>query len=256
YDLEVGALQTGDPADMIIVDNLNDFRVLATYVNGTLIARNGKTLIRSVTETVPNNFHAEPVSTVDISVSPHGNKLKVMEALDGQLITNIVHADPKIKDGNVVSDPENDILKIVVLNRYNKAKPAVAFIRNFGLKRGAIASSVAHDSHNIVAVGADDEQVVRAINLIIKEKGGVSLVDSREEIILPLPVAGLMSVEDGYKIAEEYHKIDKKAHELGSTLRAPFMTLSFMALLVIPDLKLSDKGLFDGRKFSFTNLFS
>ncbi|RLD89590.1 MAG: adenine deaminase [Bacteroidetes bacterium] len=256
YDLEVGALQTGDPADMIIVDNLNDFRVLATYVNGTLIARNGKTLIRSVTETVPNNFHAEPVSTVDISVSPHGNKLKVMEALDGQLITNIVHADPKIKDGNVVSDPENDILKIVVLNRYNKAKPAVAFIRNFGLKRGAIASSVAHDSHNIVAVGADDEQVVRAINLIIKEKGGVSLVDGREEIILPLPVAGLMSVEDGYKIAEEYHKIDKKAHELGSTLRAPFMTLSFMALLVIPDLKLSDKGLFDGRKFSFTNLFS
>ena len=256
YDLEVGALQTGDPADMIIVDNLNDFRVLATYVNGTLIARNGKTLIPSVTETVPNNFHAEPVSTVDISVSPHGNKLKVMEALDGQLITNIVHADPKIKDGNVVSDPENDILKIVVLNRYNKAKPAVAFIRNFGLKRGAIASSVAHDSHNIVAVGADDEQVVRAINLIIKEKGGVSLVDGREEIILPLPVAGLMSVEDGYKIAEEYHKIDKKAHELGSTLRAPFMTLSFMALLVIPDLKLSDKGLFDGRKFSFTNLFS
>jgi len=256
YDLEVGALQTGDPADMIIVDNLNDFRVLATYVNGTLIARNGKTLIRSVTETVPNNFHAEPVSTVDISVSPHGNKLKVMEALDGQLITNIVHADPKIKDGNVVSDPENDILKIVVLNRYNKAKPAVAFIRNFGLKRGAIASSVAHDSHNIVAVGADDEQVVRAINLIIKEKGGVSLVDGREEIILPLPVAGLMSVEDGYKIAEEYHKIDKMAHELGSTLRAPFMTLSFMALLVIPDLKLSDKGLFDGRKFSFTNLFS
>ena len=256
YDLEVGALQTGDPADMIVVDNLNDFSVLATYVNGMLIARNGKTLIRSVTETVPNNFHAEPVSTVDISVSPHGNKLKVMEALDGQLITNIVHADPKIKDGNVVSDPENDILKIVVLNRYNKAKPAVAFIRNFGLKRGAIASSVAHDSHNIVAVGADDEQVVRAINLIIKEKGGVSLVDGREEIILPLPVAGLMSVEDGYKIAEEYHKIDKKAHELGSTLRAPFMTLSFMALLVIPDLKLSDKGLFDGRKFSFTNLFS
>ena len=256
YDLEVGVLQTGDPADMIVVDNLNDFSVLATYVNGTLIARNGKTLIPSVTETVPNNFHAEPVSTVDISVSPHGNKLKVMEALDGQLITNIVHADPKIKDGNVVSDPENDILKIVVLNRYNKAKPAVAFIRNFGLKRGAIASSVAHDSHNIVAVGADDEQVVRAINLIIKEKGGVSLVDSREEIILPLPVAGLMSVEDGYKIAEEYHKIDKKAHELGSTLRAPFMTLSFMALLVIPDLKLSDKGLFDGRKFSFTNLFS
>ena len=256
YNLEVGVLQTGDPADMIVVDNLNDFSVLATYVNGMLIARNGKTLIPSVTETVPNNFHAEPVSTVDISVSPHGNKLKVMEALDGQLITNIVHADPKIKDGNVVSDPENDILKIVVLNRYNKAKPAVAFIRNFGLKRGAIASSVAHDSHNIVAVGADDEQVVRAINLIIKEKGGVSLVDGREEIILPLPVAGLMSVEDGYKIAEEYHKIDKKAHELGSTLRAPFMTLSFMALLVIPDLKLSDKGLFDGRKFSFTNLFS
>ena len=256
YGLDVGTLQTGDPADMIVVNDLTNFQVLATYVNGILIAENGKTLLPSVKEMMPNNFHAQPVTTEDVRVVPQKTKLKVIEALDGQLITNIIYADFKVKDGNVVSDPENDILKIVVLNRYNKAKPAVAFIKNFGLKRGAIASSVAHDSHNIVAVGADDEKIVRAINLIVEEKGGVALAEGMEEMILPLPVAGLMSAEDGYKIAEEYHKIDKKAHELGSKLRAPFMTLSFMALLVIPDLKLSDKGLFDGRKFSFTELFS
>lgn len=255
YGLDVGTLQPGDPADMIVVDNLHNFHVLETYVNGILIARNGKTLISSVSETVPNNFHAQPITLSDIRVNPQEKKLKVMEALDGQLITNVVYTEPKIEDGNVVSDPENDILKIVVLNRYNKAKPAVAFIKNFGLKHGAIASSVAHDSHNIVATGTSDEEIVKAINLIVKEKGGVSLVDSTEEMIVPLPVAGLMSDRDGYSVAGMYHEIDKKAHALGSGLRAPFMTLSFMALLVIPELKLSDKGLFDGIRFSFTELF-
>ncbi len=256
YRLDVGTLQPGDPADMIVVDNLKDFHVLETYVDGVLVARNGATLIPSVQESVPNNFHAEPVNTGDIKVAPGQGKLKVMEALDGQLITNVIYVDPKIEADNVVSDTGQDVLKIVVLNRYNKAKPAVAFIKNFGFKRGAIASSVAHDSHNIVAVGTSDEEIVRAVNLIVRERGGVAAVDKSEEMVLPLPVAGLMTTEDGYKTAEKYHKIDRKAHEMGSKLRAPFMTLSFMALLVIPDLKLSDKGLFDGTVFSFTELFT
>lgn len=256
YKLDVGTLQPGDPADMIVVDNLSDFNVLETYVNGRLIAKNGKTRIESVEESAPNNFHAQAISKSSIHVKPESDCLKVMEALDGQLITMSECISPTIKNGNVVSDPERDILKIVVLNRYKKAAPAVAFIRNFNLKEGAIASSVAHDSHNIVAVGVDDAAIVKAINLVIKEKGGVSLVSPTKEMKLPLPVAGLMSAEDGYKVAQRYHEIDKEAHSLGSTLRSPFMTLSFMALLVIPNLKLSDKGLFDGNHFSFTDLFA
>jgi adenine deaminase len=145
---------------------------------------------------------------------------------------------------------------MVVLNRYEpKARPAIAFIKNFNIKEGAIASSVAHDSHNIVAVGTSDEYITRAINQVIAEKGGVAVVNSRVENTLPLPVAGLMSTCDGYKVAHHYHKIDEEVHKMGSTLRAPFMTLSFMALLVIPELKLSDKGLFDGKSFAFTDLF-
>jgi len=255
YQLDVGALQVGDPADMIVVDTLTDFNVLETYVNGKLIAKNGTTLIESVNESAPNNFHAQAISESSIFVKPESDCLRVMEALDGQLITTEECTSPKVADGNVVSDPARDILKIVVLNRYKKAAPAVAFIRNFNLKEGAIASSVAHDSHNIVAVGVDDADIVKVINLVIKEKGGISLVSPTKEMILPLPVAGLMSTDDGYKVAQKYHEIDKAAHSLGSKLRAPFMTLSFMALLVIPNLKLSDKGLFDGQSFSFTKLF-
>ncbi|MCB2208342.1 MAG: adenine deaminase [Bacteroidetes bacterium] len=255
YQLDMGTLQVGDPADMIVVDTLTDFNVLETYADGILTAKNGKTLIDSVNESAPNNFHAEAISESSIFVKPESDCLRVMEALDGQLITTEECISPKVVNGNVVSDPERDILKIVVLNRYKKAAPAIAFIRNFNLKEGAIASSVAHDSHNIVAVGVDDADIARAINLVIKEKGGVSMVGPAKEMILPLPVAGLMSTEDGYKVAQKYHEIDRAAHTLGSTLRAPFMTLSFMALLVIPNLKLSDKGLFDGTSFSFTGLF-
>jgi adenine deaminase len=240
---------------MIVVDNLRDFKVHRTYVNGNLIASNGKTHIASVNESTPNNFHTKPLTVNDIRLKPESDCLKVIEALDGQLITKETCIKPKIINGNVVSDPERDILKMVVLNRYKDAAPSIAFIRNFNLKEGAIASSVAHDSHNIVAVGVDDTDIVKAINLVIKEKGGVSLAASSTETVLPLPVAGLMSNKDGYEVAKKYHEIDRKAHSLGSTLRAPFMTLSFMALLVIPELKLSDKGLFDGQKFQFTKLF-
>ncbi|PKP31347.1 MAG: adenine deaminase [Bacteroidetes bacterium HGW-Bacteroidetes-16] len=256
YGLEVGTMQIGDPADMIVVDNLEDFNVLQTYINGQLVADKGKSLIDSVFEDQPNNFNAEPILAKDLRVLPKGNKLRVIEAYDGQLITGAIFANPKVVDNNVVSDTERDLLKMVVLNRYErKAKPAIAFIKNFNLKEGAIASSVAHDSHNIVAVGTSDEYIARAINQVIAEKGGVTVVNKRVENTLPLPVAGLMSTCDGYKVAHHYYQIDLEAHKMGSTLRAPFMTLSFMALLVIPELKLSDKGLFDGKSFAFTDLF-
>jgi len=175
--------------------------------------------------------------------------------LNDQLITEKFIAKAKVVNGNIISDIENDILKIVVLNRYSKSEPAIAFINNFGLKKGAIASTVAHDSHNIIAVGANDKDIVNAINILIKNKGGISLAHNNISMEIPLPVAGIMSNIDGNILAEKYHEIDQKAKELGSTLAAPYMTLSFMALLVIPELKLSDKGLFDGNNFKFTSLF-
>lgn len=254
YNLEVGQLQTGDPADLIVVDNLQDFNVLQTYVNGILVAEKGKSLINPVKDSTPNRFVASPVSAGEFAISYNGNKIKVIEALEGQLITNTIIAEPKVVNGKMVSDADRDILKITVINRYEKTKPSVAFIKNFGLKKGAIASTVAHDSHNIIAIGVDDESLAKAVNLVIKNTGGISAVSDKFEHILPLPVAGLMSNENGYLVAAEYDIIDALAKELGTTLNAPFMTLSFMALLVIPELKISDKGLFDGTKFSFTAL--
>ena len=256
YGLEVGILQPGDPADLIVVDKLTDFNVKATFVNGIKVAENGKSLIDAVENDKPNQFKAQKINTADIRVQPDGHQIKVIKAFDGQLITALEEAEASIENDNVVSNPEQDVLKLVVVNRYAKAKPAVAFIRGFGFKNGAIASSVAHDSHNIVAVGVSDKDIVRAINLVIEEQGGVVAVDAETQKVLPLPVAGLMSVNNAYQVAESYHQIDRLSHQMGSKLRAPFMTLSFMALLVIPELKLSDKGLFDGTTFSFTRLFA
>ncbi len=255
YGLDVGLLREEDDADFIMVDNLESFNVLATWIKGKKVAENGKALIDSVDESEPNLFNAEKISKQDIEVTATSEKIKVIKALDGQLITKQLFYDAKIKSNNVESDTENDILKLVVMNRYSKAKPSIAFINNFGFKHGAIASTVAHDSHNIIAVGVTDDEITKAINILIKNKGGISLVDGTGEYALSLPVAGLMSAHDGYEVAREYDKLDKLAKGLGSELNAPYMTLSFMALLVIPELKLSDKGLFDGTKFEFTSLF-
>lgn len=258
YKLKVGLLRPNDFADFVMVKDLKNFEVLQTYINGELVAENGKSLIirHETTNIKPvNHFNCSKKKPEDFavpsSVIHHPSSLPVIEALDGQLITNKIYASPKIVNDEVVSDVANDVLKIVVVNRYKDAPIAKAFINNFGLKKGAIASSVAHDSHNIVAVGVDDESLCKAVNLIIENKGGVSCVSNDAELILPLPVAGLMSTEDGYVVAEEYAAIDKAAKELGSPLSAPYMTLSFMALLVIPHLKLSDLGLFDGDAFTF-----
>jgi adenine deaminase len=252
YKMNVGLLREGDAADFIMVEDLENFKVLETYINGEPIAEKGVSKIQSERSKVINNFNCgeKEISDFKFQISNQRSQIEVIEALDGQLITNKIMVTLKINNDEIVSDVENDILKMVVVNRYKKAPVAKAFVKNFGLKHGAIASSVAHDSHNIIAVGVDDESICRAVNLVIKEKGGVSCVGSND-LILPLPVAGLMSNEDGYKVAGLYTAIDKAAKELGSQLSAPFMTLSFMALLVIPHLKLSDLGLFDGDTFSF-----
>jgi len=250
YKPEIGTLKPGDPADFIIVKDLENFEVLKTYINGKLVAENGKSLIKTSKASIINNFSCKAKAAKDFILTSTKEDYPVIEALDGQLITNKLVVKPKIVNGNIVSDTSNDILKIAVVNRYNESPVAVALIKNFGLKKGAIASSVAHDSHNIVAVGVDDESIARAVNLVIKENGGVSCIDDSIEMALALPVAGLMSNEDGYAVAETYTAIDAMAKSLGSKLSAPFMTLSFMALLVIPHLKLSDKGLFDGDSFT------
>ena len=252
YNLQVGLLRAGDLADFIVTRDIEGFEVLQTYINGQLVAENGTSLIESAQSGVINNFHCNKKNVSDFEMEWDGTRpLKVIEVLDGQLITNSIEAMPRIENNMLVSDVENDILKIVVVNRYRDAPVAKAFIRNFGLRQGALASSVAHDSHNIVAVGVDDDSLCRAINMIIDHKGGVSCIKEDMELIVPLPVGGLMSNEDGYFVAQQYSMIDQAAKEAGSTLYSPFMSLSFMALLVIPHLKLSDLGLFDGDSFKF-----
>lgn len=253
YNINVGQLREGDPADFIVVDDLTNFKVLQTYINGNHVASRGESLIASVPFDVPNKFDCSPKSPLDFRI-PAATSVRVIEALDGQLITQEIHMEAKVEHDASVCDVDRDLLKIAVVNRYRDAAPAVAFIRNFNLKRGAIAGSVAHDCHNIVAVGTSDEEICRAVNLIIGNKGGICAVDGPSEKILPLPVAGIISQLDGWETGKRYQEIDAMAKSMGSTLKAPFMTLSFMALLVIPDLKLSDLGLFSGKDFEFRSV--
>ncbi|MTI20045.1 adenine deaminase [Fulvivirga sp. RKSG066] len=256
YNMNVGLLRVGDPADFIVVDDIQAFKVNQTYIDGELVAKEGKTLINAVENSIINNFKASKTKAVDFKVAAKPGQIRVIEAEDGQLITKELLASPLEEKDEIKSDVDNDILKMAVINRYENKPPAMAFIKNVGLKQGAIASSVGHDSHNIIVVGVDDESMAKAANLIIKAKGGVSAVTDGEQDIVPLPVAGIMSPNDGYEVAKAYKSIDKMAKDMGSTLESPFMTLSFMALLVIPELKLSDKGLFDGQKFEFVDIFS
>jgi adenine deaminase len=271
--MNIGLLKVGDAADFIVVEDLIDFKVIQTFIDGALVAENGKSLVISHSLELLNNFDCKEKNISDFRffISDFGEAVYAIEALDGQLITNKIICKPIVKNGFYESDIADDILKIVVVNRYKNAPVAKSFIKNFGIKNGAIASSVAHDSHNIVAVGVDDESLMKAVNLVIKERGGVSAASPHranarsftrnskgegtgmfKSMVLPLPVAGLMSNDDGYKVAAAYTAIDKMVkEEMGSTLTAPFMTLSFMALLVIPHLKLSDLGLFDGDEFKF-----
>ncbi|MFN4083142.1 MAG: adenine deaminase [Bacteroidia bacterium] len=247
YNLPVGYLQVGQNADFIVVNNLTDFVVLQTYIKGKCVAQNGKYLFETKEEKPINNFGIDYINESEI-VFEHKPKYQVIECIDGQLITNNLTVYEKH------CTIENDILKMVVVNRYKKAKIATAFVKNFGLKKGAIASSVAHDSHNIIAVGINETEICNAVNLIVKHKGGLSAVNKEDKLILPLEVAGLMSNQKAETVAQTYSQLHHYSrNQLGSKLRAPFMSLSFMALLVIPHLKLSDKGLFNGDNFTFTN---
>ena len=246
YNLDVGLLQKGDDADCIIVEDLKDFKVLKTYINGELVSDHGHSKLQSIAFDNLNNFNTSKKEVSGFRVSSEAKQIRVIEALEGQLVTNELIEEATIENGNLVSNTESDVLKMTVVNRYNDDEPAMAFIKNFGLKEGAIASSVGHDSHNIIAVGVNDEMICKAVNLIIKNKGGICAVTVSEEKIVPLPVAGIMSDKPAEEIGKAYAKLDEMAKQMGSKLRAPYMSLSFMALLVIPSLKLSDKGLFDG----------
>jgi adenine deaminase len=254
YNLDVGLLSVGDDADFVVVEDLKYFKAIQTYINGELVFDKGTSLLKRVPFEILNNFNTDKKQVSDFKFESTSKQIRVIEALEGQLVTNEIIADSLLQNGNLVSNIETDILKMTVVNRYQNQEPAMAFIKNFGLKEGAIASSVGHDSHNIIAVGVSDEAICKAVNLIIENKGGICAVSNSEEKIVSLPVAGIMSDKDGKTVGIQYAELDKMAKQLGSTLHAPYMTLSFMALLVIPSLKLSDKGLFNGTSFQFTNL--
>lgn len=254
YNLDVGLLNEGDFADFIIVEDLINFKTLQTYINGALVFDKGISHIKPVSFKALNNFKTDKKQVSDFRFESNAKQIRVIEALEGQLVTNEILADSLIENNNLVSNIKQDILKMTVVNRYQNQKPAIAFIKNFGLKEGAIASSVGHDSHNIIAVGVSDEAICEAVNFIIENKGGICAVSNTEKKIIPLPLAGIMSDDDGETVGVKYAELDKMAKQLGSTLNAPYMTLSFMALLVIPSLKLSDKGLFNGKLFEFTSL--
>lgn len=255
YNMNIGLLKVNDPADFIVIDNTNDFNVLQTWINGALVAESGDSHIPKVENKIINNFDCQPKSANQFKIAIKGSKMQVMEALDGQLITNLLSFDSSLINNPNQTNIDEDILKVTVVNRYKEAPPAIGYIKNIGLKEGAIASSVGHDSHNIIAVGVDDESITKAVNLIVEAKGGVSAVGKGEEHLLKLPVAGIMSEKDGYEVGESYSKIDAFAKSLGSPLNSPFMTLSFMALLVIPKAKMSDLGFFDGEAFNFIDVF-
>ncbi|MCL4147533.1 UNVERIFIED_CONTAM: hypothetical protein GTU68_023317 [Idotea baltica] len=254
YNLDVGLLKVGDAADCIVVEDLLNFKTLQTIIDGELIYDFGSVNIQDVVFENLNNFNTTKKQVIDFRFDSSANQIRVIEALEGQLVTNEIIANSTILNGNLVSCVDNDILKMTVVNRYQDQKPAIAFIKNFGLKEGAIASSVGHDSHNIIVVGVSDEAICQAVNLLVENKGGICAISNSDSKVVSLPVAGIMSDKDGETIGKQYAELDKMAKQLGSTLHAPYMTLSFMALLVIPSLKLSDKGLFNGTDFKFTTL--
>lgn len=272
YHIPCGLLQEGDSADFILVDNLEDFNVLSTFISGSELEGNvnNRDLDRYYNGEVrfspnmdfhcPNNFHANPISVEDLKVTPLGDSMRVIVASNGSLLTGMEMVKPLVEDGNVISDLKNDVLKLVVYNRYTPAKPQVAFIKGFGLKEGALGSTIAHDSHNIIAVGTTDEALVAVVNQLIEMNGGISVCEFVEGKpvfkSLPLPVAGLISPCKGEEVAYQFDKIAAISFRLGCEFDAPFMTLGFMALPVIPNLKLTDRGLFDSDKFTFTELFS
>jgi adenine deaminase len=251
YNLQAGLLQPGDPADFIIVDSPGTMNVQETWIDGITVFKNNEVKFPEVKPNRINNFVPYEVFPDDFKLRTDQPEQAIIAAQDGELITGRENAVLKLHKGEILSDPDRDILKIAVVNRYKKQPPAIGFIKNFGIKNGAIASSVAHDSHNIIAVGSSDQYLSQAVNLVMKNRGGISAVQGEKKDALALPIGGIMSDEPGEKVARGYERLSKISRDMGSKLHAPFMLISFMALLVIPSLKMSDKGLFDGEKFEF-----
>ncbi len=258
YKIPVGLLRVGDPADLIVVNDLQQLGVMQTYTGGQLVAENGRPLLPHVPALPINNFNTDRKTVQDFAMPTTQTApiIRVIEAIESQLVTQELEYTGKVVDGNMVSDTDNDVLKIAVVNRYENKPVAIGFIKNFGLRSGALASTVAHDCHNIIAVGVTDADICNAVNMLIDCKGGIAVAgnDEAASAVMPLPIAGLMTGDDGYEVAAQYAAVNAKAKQLGTTLHAPFMTLSFMALLVIPALKLSDKGLFSGASFEFVGV--
>ncbi len=258
YRLPCGLLQPGDRADMVLVEDLRSFRPLRTWIAGQPVAEGGVDLIARRPSGTPNAFRAARFAADDFRVRAPAECAGAPEvgvhaivAEDGQLVTKRADVRMRTTGGAIDPDPSQDLLQVVVVNRYSDAPPASAFIRGFGLRRGAIAASVAHDCHNVVAVGASREEIAAAVNAVFAARGGLAVADGTQADVLPLPIAGLMSDRPAEEVGAAYARLTAKAKALGSPLRAPFMTTSFMALLVIPALKLSDRGLFDGLQFRF-----
>ncbi len=256
YGLNVGLLRVGDPADFIVLEDLKEFKVLQTFIDGQQVAEAGRSLISQLQSPIVNNFMEQEVTAAELQVRSAGSHVRLIEVIDGELITKSSVVENWSKNDILEADSSKDYLKIVVFNRYKKASVARAFVKNIGLQQGALASSVAHDSHNIVAVGCDDHSLAQAINAVTASRGGIALVKNSEVEVLPLPIAGLMSNLPGEEVAHLYEQLDAGAKAAGCNLRAPYMSLSFLALLVIPELKLSDLGLFNGQSFEFVGLFS
>lgn len=254
YKINGGLLREGDPADIVIVDNLETMNVLETWIDGVLVYGDDKVQFIYNPGKAVNNFNCSEIGVEDICIKNHRGKIRVIEAFDGELLTkeiNIMADSSEFISCNIV----DDILKIVVKDRYNDGKPSVGFIKGFGLKKGAFASSIAHDSHNIIAIGTNDDDIVTAINQIISLKGGLAVSCGGITDSTTLNIGGIMTTRSCDEVADDYEKLNKLVSAYGCTMKAPFMTLSFMALLVIPELKISDKGLFDGKNFEMVNLF-
>lgn len=256
YGIPAGFLQEGDPADFIITDNLTSLNIKGTYVKGECIYNDSVILFPKKEITLINKFYAQPVSVKDMEVKSQSDKIRVIVCSDGNLDTSEEILAPTTQEGLAISDTSQDLIKIVVINRYQQAPPSIGFIKGTGLKRGAVAQSIMHDSHNIIALGCTDKELAAAINEVIEQKGGICVINGTETNLLPLPIAGLLSPLPLDEIDTRYSIIENKMHELGSKLSSLQMTLSFMGLLVIPSLKLGDKGLFNGDTFSFTPLFT
>ena len=255
YGLDVGLLREGNPADFIIVDDLDKFNIKETIIGGISVFKDGEVLFDKIDNEPINLFNRGKICEKDIQVKKQKGKIRVITAVDGELITGQELIDPLIENGQIISDVKNDILKMAVINRYKNEPIQIGFVKNIGLKKGAIASSIAHDSHNIIAVGASDDDIVSVVNKLIKNKGGIVVGDREKQLDLKLEVAGLMTSMDGTEVAKRYNELNVLAKEYGAELKSPFMTIAFMSLLVIPELKLGDKGLFDVNKFDFVDLF-